>query len=358
MFVAEKIRECANGLVGIRQPFDASYAIFSGSVLQSRYGEWLDSIPLYKSEYFIDAVCPANTTNEEKNTILQRMIQDAFVTVCNRVFTHGSLVDRQVQYPGANNLTQLQQGLLNGFVGVRFLPSAKKNIAFRLNRLFLNVQGEGNLTLRLFNSNSDASVQTKVIEVLPNQKTYDILLNWECNNTLFYKGEWFVGYTFDGQITPYARVYKGSNVGNTIRDLFWENIIVPNHTSGDLFNLDNYASLGGLSTGLNFDISTYEDVTDFIIANDHLFAYATKLELAIQVFQSIRSSNRSNINERYAKGLSSELLAAIKGLKGQGLAEVGLENLLLTEVTRIRAEIEKLKLDAGTSLKIYVCSRR
>lgn len=353
MFVAEKIRDCSSGLVGINQPFDSSYAIFEDDLLVSRYGQFIDSVSLFKAEYFVDVVCPKESDNEQKNILMRRLFADAFVSVCNRVFSEGSMYDRQVQFPYAQNLVNIETNLTHGFVGQRLRVSNLKNAAFRFNRVFVNVYGVGELTLKLYNTNKQTPVQTKVIEINSGQKSYNVLLNWVCNNQDFYKGEWYVGYTFDGSITPFKRDYENGGVGMQVKELFWEEIQVPNHTSNNLFDLDKVQG-GGFNSGLNFDITTYEDLTDYIVSNDFLFAEAVKLEAAIQVFQRTISSNRSNINERYGRDIKSVLLATLKGLKGQGINEVGLENMLVSEITRIRAEIEKLKKDAGTSRQIMV----
>lgn len=358
MFVAEKIRGCSEGLIGIRQPFDPSYAIFEADLLTSKSGYFIDDIPLFRAEYFIDVVCPKNSTTSEKNDLFRQMLGDSTINVVNQVFVGTSIIDRQVQYVNANNLTEIETGLPNGFIGQRFRQANLKDVAFKLNRLFLTVDGSGDLEIRLYNSFQSTPVKTKIVTINSSQKSYIVELDWACDNTDFYKGEWFVGYTLDGNIQPYKRVFENSNIQSQVKELYYEEINVPGHMTTDLFDLKKYGENGNLSTGMNFDITTYEDKTSFVCSNTTHFARAVQLELAIQIIQRVISSNRSNVNERYSNDLKRTLLASLKGLKGQGIAEKGLENQLISEVSRIREEVEKLKRGSGQASAIYVRTMR
>lgn len=342
MIDVQAIHSGVVGLVGIRQPYTPAYAIFDSNSLQSDSGLYVDDIPFVKGEFFVDVVCPNGVSDPDKNEIFRNMLGSAATTVVSRIFSDVDFIDRQVMFSKANNLQNLQTDLTNGFVGYKLKLGTKKNVAFRINRLFLEVEGSGNLELMLFNTNNPTAIETETVAITSGTKTYEVPLNWTANNTGFYKGDWYIGYNFDGTITPYERDYEDADEKNRITGLEYDRVFFKNHSTTNLFDLDDEAYLGSQSNGINCDITVYEDYTNLVLTNKNLFARAIQMQFAVLMFQEFISSIRSNSNERYSNDMRRTILAALNGTRGDGVKEEGLKNTLTTELVNLKREVGKL----------------
>jgi hypothetical protein len=339
-----KIRSASSGLVGIRQPSNPDYAIFDAQNLLSSSGYFIDEVALFKGEYFIDAFCSKDDSASQQNDKYRDLIGDSAVSVANRVYNKPDFIDREVFYSHANNYTKLNTSLNDGFVGYKLQLDDTKNSAFKISRLWIEVDNavDTDVDIILWNTHDFDPIQTKTVSVLASKKSQQVVLNWVIDNVDFYKGDWYIGYVYDGTLVPYEREYENSSVKNNVKSFDWRSVYFPNHMVSTLPDLDQEYDLGGEYNGLNLDVSVYMDFTNFVVQNLNLFSRAIQLQSAIQVLHSFVSSNRSNLNERYAKEMKPTIMAFLKGTKGTGLNEKGLENHLTSEITMIQSEIEKL----------------
>lgn len=355
-----KIRSASSGLVGIRQPSNPDYAIFDAQNLLSSSGYFINEIALFKPEYFIDAFCSKDDTTAQKNDKYRSLIADSAISVANRVYNKPDFIDREVFYSHANNYTKLQDNLVNGFVGYRLDLDDTKNSAFKISRLWIEVENatDTDVDIILWNTHEFDPIETKTVTVLANKKSQEVTLDWVIDNVDYYKGDWYIGYVYDGTLIPYEREYESSSVRNEVKAFNWRSVSFPNHNVSTLPDLDQEYDLGGEYNGLNLDVSVYKDFTNFIVQNLNMFARAIQLQMAIQVLHAFVSSNRSNMNERYAKEMKATILAYLKGTRGQAINEKGLENHLATEITMIRSEIDKLSKgqNGGDSIMVGTIS--
>ena len=354
MIAVENIKTELLGLVGINQPYDPDYAIFEPDLLLSESGLFLDDVNFVTGEFIIDVVSPLKSTTPQKNEVLRNLMKSASIQVVNEVFDKSSLIDHGVLYSKANNFKDLQDGLPNGFIGWKLKITETKDVSFKINRVFLELEGNGDLELILWNTNRQNPIETETIAITSGNNAYTIDLNWECRNLDFYKGDWYIGYIYDGSIIPFKREYHDSSEVNDIRGLWMQKVVFSDHNVITIPDLDKEAYLGSQSTGINMDITVFEDKTSFVIQNKLMFAKAIQLKTAILIFQKFLSSTRSNVNERYSKDFKRSVMAFMKGIKGEGIQEKGLEPQLISEITRIKQEIEKLKEGVGTSKSIKV----
>lgn len=341
MFDVTKIQTGLTGLVGIRQPLDPTYAILDATNLASRSGLYLDDIPNFKLKYYIDTQDYAAASNVDMNNHLRTIQDSAIVNVCNAVFGKESYIDRGFLYSHAMNRINVDTGLLNGFVGFKIKPSMTKNVAFKITRVRLEFQGAGDITLVLFNSALNVPMQTKTVTI--SQNTQLETLNWVVSNSDGdYKGEYYFGYIYDGTLQPFKRDYENSNIQNVYKEMSVEKVYVEN---GDAVNLFDLSQVHGLSqnTGLNPDITVYDDFTDMILQNEHLFAKAVQLSWVIDIMNRYVNSTRSNRNERLSKE-QLMLIQAIEGTKPDAPIKVtGLRQLLGWELKSVRKEIKDLQ---------------
>jgi hypothetical protein len=229
-----------------------------------------------------------------------------------------------------------------------------KNVSFKINRVLLDFQGTGQIKLLLWNTASLQPIYSKVITITSDHQAE--VLDWvldNSNNT--YKGDYYIGYNTQGlTVVPYARDYENGNVMSNFKYLEIEQISVINHNYEQLFDVSKYDGLSQ-DTGLNLDISVYDDYTDFVINNSYLFARAIQLDCQIQCIQLYLSSLRSNINQALSTQLYEKIMIELEGTSADSMIKVkGLKNQLIGEITSIRDEIQKIKIGVKKSGQILV----
>ena len=308
MFDVSKIKNSLSGLIGFKQPFNPEYAIINASNQLSESGYFVNSNPFAKIEYIKDCQDYAGISDVDFNTVLSDIVENSAVNVANQVFTESSYIDRQVLYKYALNKNETE-ALPNGFIGFRIEIDDTKSVAFNITRVFLDFEGTGDVTLLLFNSAQKTVLKQK-------------------------------GFA----LTPYKRNYENSDIMSYTTHLNIEKIITPNHNTNVLFDLSKVEFLNE-NTGLNLDISVYDEFTDLIIQNRFLFSRAIFLSSVISSLQIYMTSLRSNRNERQAEELYKKVLVEVEGTRaGDNIISVkGLRPQLLSEISDIKAELTKIK---------------
>jgi hypothetical protein len=338
MFDVTTTQQGLTGLVGIRQPLDPAFQFIDATNQASRSRRFLDDLPSFKARYFKETQDYVGASDAELNGLLVDT-QDASITsVVQSVFGDDSYIDRNVLYSYATTRVTPESTMVNGFVGFKIIPSRTKNIAFKITDVRLEFSGTGTLKLLLFSSSENAPVFTKDVTISSTSQIET--LDWVINNTSTgYKGEYYFGYIYDGTLTPFERDYEFSNIVNDLAELDIQKERVTGATDVSIFDLSQTEGLSE-NTGLNPDITVYDDFTDLVLQNDFLFARAIQLQWGINIMQRYVSTSRSNKDERMVKNV----LAALGGTNdGSDIKVEGLNSLLIKEVTRIRKVIEDLK---------------
>jgi hypothetical protein len=344
MFNVSKIQDSLSGLVGFTQPFNPEYAIVNAENLASESGYFVNSNPFAKIEYIKDCQDYAEISDTNFNVVLSDIIKNSAMNVVNQVFSKPSYIDRQLLYKYALNKTETDT-LPNGFVGYRLEIDDTKSVAFKISRILLDFDGAGDIELMLFNSSKKEPLFTETVTISSDHQ--EVVLDWELNDTnTIYKGEYYVGYIKSASTTvqPFKRDFENAEIMSYVTHLDIERISVPNHSTNVLFDLNKTASLDA-ETGLNLDITVYDDFTDLVIQNRFLFARAIHISAVINCLQIYMSSLRSNRNERQAEQLYNKVLLEVEGTKsGDNIISVkGLRPQLLSEISEIKKEIAKLK---------------
>ena len=342
MFDVNKIQTGFTGLVGIRQPLDPEYAFLDADNQASASGLFLDDISNFKVRLYVDTQDYKDATDAQLNDDLRNIQKAATVSICQNVFGNESYVDRNFIYSNATNRQDVETTLKNGFVGFKIVPSHTKNIAFKISRLRLEFEGAGDVKIVLFNSALNTPLFEKVVTISSNSQIED--LDWTVNNTADdYKGEYYLGYIYDGTLTPYKRNYEFSNSRNYIAELSIEPSFCSGANDTQMFDIDEVDFLSE-NTGLNPDITVYFDYTDMILQNKNLFAKALQLQWGIMVMQRYISTTRSNGNERLSKEIILRTIETIEGTASSAPIKVtGVKQYLGDELDQLRKAIEDLK---------------
>ncbi len=353
MINVAKIQDSLIGLIGFKQPFNPDYAIVDSGNQLSKSGYFVTDNPYSKIEFIKDNQDYIKISNLDFNLVLKQLKQSAISSVCNQVFSDYDFLDRNLLFKNATKKVNTNV-LPIGFVGYRIQVNDVKNVAFKINRVLLDFQGTGVVKLLLWNTSSLTPLFSKEVTISSDHQ--EEVLDWVIDNSgNTYKGDYYVGYNTTGLTTvPYSRDYENGNVMTCFKNLYIEQISFINHNSESLFDISAYDGLSE-DTGLNFDISIYDDYTDFVINNAYLFARAIQLDCQIQCIQLYLSSLRSNINQAQSAQLYEKILVELEGTSSESLIRVnGLKNQLIGEITSIRSEIKKIKVGVKKAGQILV----
>lgn len=353
MININKIQTALLGVVGFKQPYNPSYAIVDSANQLSSSGYFVTDNPYAKIEYIKDNQDYLSISNSDFNLLLNDLKKSAISNVCNQVFNEFDFIDRSLLYKNASNKIDVET-LPTGFVGYQINVSNEKNVAFKINRVLLDFQGTGTITLLLWNTAKKAAIQTKAITITSDHQ--EVILDWEVNNSdTTYKGEYYLGYINEGlTVSPYKRDWNAGNVLSQLNYLFIQPVKVISHTTTTLFDLDDVDGLSE-SNGLNFDITVYDDYTDFVINNKMLFARAIQLDAIIGCIQLYLSSLRSNSNQAHSAQLYEKIMIELEGTTAGSIVRVtGLKNQLVGEITSIRSEVQKLRMGFRKANQILV----
>ena len=341
MFNKNKI-DSLYGIVGLRGSDNPKYQILDAANLASTSGYFVDDNAYCKIELYKDNQDYADITDAEFNTNIKELQQSSISSVLGMVFSDSDYIDRQVLYRYAQNKTDVE-ALPSGFIGYKITPNNTKSLAFSITRDILSFNGTGDIELMIFNSAKKEVVFSEVVSIVSDHQVAE--LDWVLDDTDgLYKGEYYYGYNTDGlTVQPFKRDYNNSNIESIISDLYIENIFVDGHNTNTLFDLTTTEG-NSLATGLNPDITVYEDYTDLILNNKRLFATAILLDMQIKMIGFNLASIRSNKNQRLGESNTVRMLQEIEGQSGEGVVRIaGLRPMLIGEVKRLTKEIERLR---------------
>ena len=341
MFNKNKI-DTLYGIVGLRGSDNPLYQILDAANLASTSGYFVDDNPYCKIELYKDNQDYNEITDVGFNANLKKLQESSISSVCDAVFSDSDYIDRQVLYRYAQNKTTTET-LPSGFIGYKITPNDTKSLAFSITRDILSFDGTGDIELMIFNSSKKEVVFSEVVSIVSDHQVVE--LDWTLDDTDgLYKGEYYYGYNTDGlTVQPFKRDYNNSNIESIISDLYIENIFVKDHNTNTLFDLTTTEG-NSLTTGLNPDITVYEDYTDLILNNKKLFSRAIQLDMQIKMIGFNLASIRSNKNQRLGEANTVRMLQEIDGQSGDGVVKIaGLRPMLLGEVKRLTTKIEALK---------------
>lgn len=360
MFNKVKIETDLYGIVGLRQPYNPDYQILDVDNEGSTSGYFATDNPYVKVEYLKDSQDFDGISDADFNEQLKQIQQSSIASVCNAVFNDSDYIDRQVLFPHAQNRINTET-LPHGFICHKIEVSIEKNIAFEITRVLLDFEGTGKVDLMLFNTSQSTPIYSTIIDVTSGYHTVENL-NWVIDNSgNTYKGEYYIGYISNdpnfGTLKPYKRDYNNSNIQSCITHLninqyYFEGVVplglqydvpFPLGVSTLLPDLTTEQSLSEC-TGLNFDITVYDDFTDLILNNKQLFGYAIYLDFAIKLISIYTASLRSNRNQRISEAQVIRMLQEIEGQDTVGTVRIsGLRPQLIGELKRLTNQVRKIK---------------
>tara|TARA_R110002051_G_scaffold179321_1_gene249088 strand:- start:4834 stop:5907 length:1074 start_codon:yes stop_codon:yes gene_type:complete len=336
-------------LVGLRQPFNPTYAILDADNITSTSGLYSNRSdnPYVKVEYLKECQDYVAISNVEFNQLLKEGQESAIVSVCTDVFSSQDARQTDMVYSYAMNKVNTTS-LESGWVGYKLKVTRLKDVAFEIPKITLDFEGTGDITIQLYNSNKQTPLLEQIVTIT--DTTQEVELDWVVNNSGdTYKGDYYLGYVVNGALTPFKRDYENSNIKNGFCDLSIEDVQFKGHTGSTIFDLTTNDGLSDY-TGLNPTLVVYDDYTDTIVKNKKLFARAIDLQFQISLMRTYQGSLRSNKDQRKAQEVFNAITIAIEGLDQDGAVKVqGANAKLFGEIENIRREV--LKIQGGVNFQ-------
>lgn len=346
MFNKVKIEADLYGIVGLRQPFNPTYQILDAANQVSRSGYFVTDNPYVKVEYIKETQDFDLISDSDFNTQLKQLQQSSIASVMNAVFNKPDFIDRQWLYPFTQNIVNVEAPQL-GLLVHKIEVSQSKNIAFEISQVRLNFQGTGTIKLMLFNSSESTPIEEQEVVITSTNQTQK--LNWRVDNSgNTYKGTFYLGYItmtgVSGTLRPFKRDFENSTIQADIDCLNIQTFEFVGHNTETLPDLTTEHATD-IATGLNLDITIFEDFTDLIVNNEMMFATAIDLDFKIRLIEMYAASSRSNRDQRKSEAQTVRAIAEVEGQSGDNgaLKIKGLRPSLLGELNRLAKEINKLK---------------
>jgi hypothetical protein len=124
-------------------------------------------------------------------------------------------------------------------------------------------------------------------------------------------------------------------------------------SAAEMFDIDRLNYQADTTYGLNLQVSTYCDLTDYILSHKAIFADAIKNEVLKQLLSELASSTRSNVVNEKARDLARQALqnASLGGENVTRMAEKSLDALAF-ELSDIQNSVCMPKIDSkGIQIK-------
>lgn len=345
MFNVDKIKQKVYGVVGFRQPYNPALPTLDADNLVSRSGHIVNDNPYVKLDFLKGTEDYIDISDLEFNEALANKQKESIVNVCSSVFNKGAFLEQSLIYRNANNKVELES-LPNGFVGYEIEVTNQNDVVLSIPRILLEFDSTGSVEILLFNTSQKAPIQTKTVSITTDFQ--EEVLGWKLDNSDgYFKGKYYLGYISTGlTVTPFKRNYESSDVQSCYDNINVQQISVLGHATNTLFDLNDVVNTE-IGNGLNVDFSVYNDYTNIIIQNEHLFATAILYDLQISCLSQYLGSMTSNADQRRAEQLTVRILQEIEGQQGgDGFVKItGLRSKLIRSIDNIKEELDKLRKD-------------
>lgn len=334
MINATTLKTDLYGLVGWRQNSDASGTQLQAAETVSSSGLYFnDAHPLLTIDNLL-SVAPLHVQNDSVlfSTWLEEKTKAATVQTINRWLdekvykrTAKSLIESNKLFrtTGRNDLKDVKTS--GRLVGFEIVPRKSRNIKTVIRKIGLQLDTNQTLSIKLFSSLSNTALQNQDCVYTANSGVQWFNVDW----TLEPNGAYYIVYEQDD--------LTGQSV-NGVYNYNWDEKAIHYPTgkytlcrafhvqsdANELWDFVKQAYTISTNYGLNLEIDTSCDYTDFIVSQKDLFKTAIQFQVAANMLRELAYNSNSNINRNMKNISLNEILFEIEGdtqsNKKQGLA--------------------------------------
>ena len=285
-------------------------------------------------------------SDEQFNTLLERMQKAVILDVCNRVINGKSDFIKSINlYPFEKSFDEKVS--VNGkFVGFQIVPNLG-NIICRIPWVELSFDSVVEFNIYLYNSNLPKTpIQTKLVTTVAGESKI-IILDWVIADDLTYKGgSFYLGY-FENDLGEARAFKKDHDIGSLrIRTPYFYVEPINLTYLGTTINVKNEVYVSE-THGLNIGIDIHNDYTELILRNKNMFWNAIQLQMHEKVIMMIKYSTRENPNTRISSDNIKYADLELYGNKEAGI--VGIQKKLSNAIETLqKALFYKPVISMGT----------
>lgn len=303
-------------------------------------------------EYYRDGLTGVNNihTNQEDNAItvgnfntyLVDFAKEGIIKALRKVFNKADLKENRILFTEENVMTNTAANATD-FVGYEINVSDIKDIAVRINQIIMTFDAAEAFRIYLFNSNSNAAINSTEITSVANTDVSQGFTDWILSNNDYKGGKWYIGYLTDGRTAKAVnREWNNASIRSRYNYIGIRPIKVSGWNVNTLFDVDDIEYVSE-THGMNFDISVHQDFTDEILRNKENYTELLKLQMEVDVLELIWGSTRSNRTSR----LNQDVFIDLWGDEEAGV--VGIITQLEREIKNLQNSFNpKMKIKAGT----------
>lgn len=260
--------------------------------------------------------------------------------------TSKNILENRTLYDGTGRIVDTVPNKRN-LVGMEIVPIRSKGVTTKINRICLQFTEPGDYTLYIMHSDAYEPIYTLTLTKEKANtaewfKVDDIYLPYEGNSG----GSWYVCYMQSGlpegshAIRKNRDWSKGPCSSCTRRDyeawMLWskylevhpfcvnEELIAEQDGTIQMWDIEDNIYTYDNNYGLNFDISVYCDITDFILSQRDLFKDVIAKQLAIDILREFAYNPNVRTNRHSINAARTDILYEIDGdsssMKKSGLS--------------------------------------
>lgn len=226
-----------------------------------------------------------------------------------------SLLENKVLYDGTGRLSETETNS-GKCAGIEFTATKDRGINTVLERVGLQFTQAGSVTLYLFHSSKESSVDSITLNYTTANSVQWFDLGWSIpyhSETVDVGGSYYVRYKqseIPGQAINKVMDYSQTSQGYVSRSNDWSKYLkaspFTSNESDDLGDIDSNSYYHSKNYGLNFKISVKCDYTDFIIDQRDIFREVIYYQVGVDLLKELLYNPNSRINE--SSGFDSQRL--------------------------------------------------
>lgn len=323
MIRSDKIKSSLFGGVGFREPTNPEYTGVNETNQGSTSGLYFqDASNFVTIQNIKDCQGDKDIPISDFNTYLTNMQNSVIDDVCREVVGgENKMLYFENIYPYEKSFNETLTPSTK-FVGFEIYPYLKNDKVAKVEWVELTFDSAATFTLYLYNSNLNTAIKTQEVTTSANESKIVSLTDWFIDDDSTYKGgQFYLGYFESdlGTAKPIKRDFERATLQK--QNAFYSIRPCRVDNSATILDIEEVDYLED-TYGLNIGMSIYNDFTQTIINNKHLFYPAIQYGMAVKVLDLIRTSVRSNLTQR----LTSEVIQEIQ-FELYGNAALGIEGV-------------------------------
>jgi len=342
MYRASEIISSFATLLGWRQPTKTGVPTLTAANTQADSGRYYDAFHKYvNAENLWETQPDESISTANFNTWLTNFSNDGVMSLIDKVFSEKKdVLENIILYPFENRFTDTLDND-GDFVGFEIDIAKTKELSIQINKIITGFDAAGDtVKVLLLHSSQNSPITTKEITTQENSSLQTVVTDFilSYSNSTYVGGKFYIGYLTSG-LTAKAinRRYENSNEETLAYAFNAKPMRVSGWNSETMFDVDDIEYTAD-TYGLNFDISSRYDYTDFIIQNKLSFVNGIGLQSASDTLEMIYSTVRSNRIEEVLKDRAKVELEGNVG-NPNWPEVVGIYKKLQDEVDRINGSL-------------------